>query len=114
MQNPEQKGGKGKMKKILIVCRGSREEKTISSELKEDGYDVQLIGVEKHDFNSLDLSRFNLAVISLHPDIAATWNAYLDFRQQFPGFPALVYMGHHGVDRLKSAIKNVLIKKKHC
>ncbi len=100
------------MKKILIVSRGSRE-KTISSELKAGGYDVRLIGVEKLDFNSLDLSRFNLAVISLHPDISATWNAYLDFRQQFPGFPALVYMGHHGVDRLKSAIKNVLIRKKH-
>lgn len=101
------------MKKILIVCRGSREKKTISSELEKNGYDVELIGLEELYFNSPDLSGFNLAVISLHPEISATWSTYLDFRQQFPGFPVLVYMGHHGVDRLKSAIKNVLIKNNH-
>lgn len=101
------------MKKILIVCRGSREKKAISSKLKEDGYDVEFIGIDELDFNSLDPSRFNLSIISLHPDIPATWSAYLDFRQQFPGFPALVYMGHHGLDHLKSAIKNVLIRNNH-
>ncbi|MFO7971486.1 MAG: hypothetical protein R6U40_07025 [Desulfobacterales bacterium] len=94
----------------MIICKGSREKKTISSELEKNGYDVELIGLEELYFNSLDLSGFNLAIISLHPDISATWNAYLDFRHQFPGFPVLVCMGHHGVDRLKSAIKNVLIK----
>lgn len=96
----------------MLVCRGSREEKTISLELKEHGYDVELIGIEELDFNSLDLFGFNFAIISLHPDISATWNAYLDFMQQFPGFPTLVYMGHQNVDRLNSAIKNVLIKNK--
>ncbi|MFW5908997.1 MAG: hypothetical protein ACOCR8_05100 [Desulfosalsimonas sp.] len=100
------------MKRILIVCRCYREEKNISPELEQLGYDVESVDVESLDFNSLDLSAFNIAVITLHPDTSATWSAYLDFRQQFPDFPVLAYMGHHGTKRLKSAINYVLIKNK--
>ena len=101
------------MKKILLICRQKdlQSQKEVTRKLCQEGYEVEPIGIDSLDLSSPEVPEADLAIVSLHPDVPATWGAYLDLRHRFPGFPVLVYMRHHAVDTLKAAIQNIYAKK---
>lgn len=45
-----------------------------------------------------------MVIVHLHPDVQATWGAYLDFKHCYPDFPVLVYMRHQAVTSLKKQL----------
>lgn len=101
------------MTKILLFCQqeGIQSQKEVCRQLRREGYEVKEVGLELPDLSSPEISGADLAIVHLHPDVPATWGAYLDLRHRFPDFPVVVYMRHHAVDTLKSAIKNIFAKK---
>lgn len=101
------------MTKILFICqqKGLQSQKEVSRQLCQEGYEVQPIGIDSLDLSSPEVPEADLAIVSLHPDVPATWGAYLDLRHRYPGFPVLVHMHYHAVDALKASIQNVYAKK---
>ncbi len=101
------------MTKILFICQqeGLQKQKEVLRDLCQEGYEVEQIGLESLDLSSPEVPEAELAIVHLHPDVPATWGTYLDLKHRFPDFPVLVYMRHHAVDTLKSAIKNIFAKK---
>ncbi|MFP4195122.1 MAG: hypothetical protein ACLFRO_09300, partial [Desulfobacterales bacterium] len=77
----------------------------------QEGYEVQPVDLESLDLSNPQVPEADLAIVPLHPDVPATWGAYLDLKHRFPDFPVLVYMSHHAVDTLKAAIKNIFSQK---
>lgn len=95
------------MKKILVIDDEVKEKEYMNRELQREGYSVKIVEAESLDYKRLDVTGFDLAIINLYPDAPTTWGVYLDFKQYFPNCPVLVYMSHHALEGLKSAIKNV-------
>ena len=98
------------MRRILFISPGenylNRDE--ISCVFQHEGYDVQFTDLDSSTGKSApELSGYELAVIHLHPEIPASWGMYLDLKHRFPQFPILVFMPHHAVHRLKSAVFNL-------
>lgn len=98
------------MEKILVVYKDSKAGDSITTELEKEGYDIHPIEVDAFDLTELDTSDFNLAVITPYKDVASTWDMFLAFKEHFRDLPVIAYIGQHGIDHLKSAIKKVLSK----
>ncbi|MBS3756549.1 MAG: hypothetical protein KGY56_12695 [Desulfobacterales bacterium] len=98
------------MDKILVVYKYDQVKQSITNELEKEGYDVRSIGADSFDLTALDASDFNLAVITLYTDVPSTWEMFLAFKEHFCDLPVVAYIGKHGVEHLKSAIKKVLSK----
>ena len=101
------------MTKILFICSAGRppETKRGFRELRQEGYEVEPIDLESLDLSSPEVPEADLAIVPMHSDVPATWGTYLDLKQLFPDFPVIVYKRHHAGDTLKSAIKNIFIKR---
>ena len=102
------------MTKILFIYqdRDLRSQKEVAAELRLEGYDVQPIHLESIDFSNLTAFDADLVVVPLHPDVPATWGAYLDFRHRLSDRPVLAYMRHHEVNGLKDAIENIFSQRR--
>ncbi|MCF8024969.1 MAG: hypothetical protein K9K82_05730 [Desulfobacteraceae bacterium] len=98
------------MDKILVVYKYNQVKQSITTELEREGYDIRSIEADSLDFPTLDPSDFNLAVITPYKDVSSTWDMFLAFKEHFNDLPVVAYMGQHGVDHLKSAIKKALSK----
>ncbi|MFO7930847.1 MAG: hypothetical protein ACQETG_05455 [Thermodesulfobacteriota bacterium] len=98
------------MDKILVVYKYNQVKQSIIKELEREGYDIRSVEADSLDFPTLDPSDFNLAVITPCADVSSTWGIFLDFKEHFRDLPIVAYMGQHGVEHLKSAIKKVLNK----
>ena len=101
------------MKKILLICRQKdlQSQKEVTRKLCQEGYEVEPIGIDSLDLSSPEVPEADLAIVPMHSDVPATWGTYLDLKQLFPDFPVIVYKRHHAGDTLKSAIKNIFIKR---
>ena len=96
------------MEKILIIDNTNKGRKAVFDELKREGYAVRLAAVKAEELKGLDPSSFELAIITLHPDIPSAWDPYTAFKRFFPDSPVLVYLDSHPLENLKSAIKKYI------
>ncbi|MCF8094373.1 MAG: hypothetical protein K9J79_03340 [Desulfobacteraceae bacterium] len=102
------------MTKIIFIYqdRDLWSQKEVAAELRLEGYDVNPIHLESIDFSNLTDFDADLVIVPLHPDVPATWGAYLDLRHSLPEHPVLAYMRHHKVNGLKAAIENIFDQRR--
>ncbi len=102
------------MKTLWLVYQQNNQhnQQKISRELRSEGYDVKSVDIGSIDFATSGTPDADLVIMHLHPDVQATWGAYLDFKHCHPDFPVLVYMRHQAVTTLKRAIGNALGEKR--
>lgn len=97
------------MKQILFISTKNQclYQEKISCELHHEGYSVESIPLDLFINRKPALSRYDLAIIHLHPDVTASWRVYLDLRHELRDFPLLAFMSHHSMESLKAAIQNI-------
>ncbi len=96
------------MEEILIIDNPDKDQKAVFDELKREGYAVRLAAVKAEELKGLDPSSFELAIITLHPDIPSAWDPYMAFKRFFPDCPVFIYLDSHPLENLKSAIKKYI------
>lgn len=97
----------GHMIRILVVFNRFYRTDATADQLAQQGFTVHLLDVEMLDLATLDPSMFDMAVISLYPDVLASWSMYRRFKQSCPYLPALVHMRPDTLDSLTAAIEDI-------
>ena len=97
----------GNMIRILVVFNRFYRGDVIAGQLAQQGFAVQSLDVEQLDLATLEYSVFDVAVISLYPDILASWSTYRRFKRRFPYLPVLVHMRPDTMESLTTAIEDI-------
>lgn len=101
------------MNEIWVISTKEKGCEALIRQLKCEGYMLRSLCLKTIGFQALDSSLFQVAVFIIHPESSSDWTAYQDFKRFFPDCLVFIYMPHHPLTNLTSALCQSITRYAH-